>query len=71
LAGLNDVVATQLVFEVERDALEAIVAHNHDSTVSNAMVSESGRSRALLRDPDGHLLRLESRTALHSSSQSA
>jgi catechol 2,3-dioxygenase-like lactoylglutathione lyase family enzyme len=71
LAGLNDVVATQLVFEVERDALEAIVAHNHDSTVSNAMVSESGGSRALLRDPDGHLLRLESRTALHSSSQSA
>ncbi|MBO0757974.1 MAG: VOC family protein [Bradyrhizobiaceae bacterium] len=59
LSNPNDVAATQLVFEVERDALEAIVAHN--ATVSNAIVSQSGGSRALLRDPDGHLLCLESR----------
>jgi len=56
----NDVAATQLVFEVEHDALEAIVARNNDTTVSTAVASESAGLRALLRDPDGHLLCLES-----------
>jgi hypothetical protein len=60
LTNLNDVAETQLIFEVERDVLEAIVARN--TTVSNALVSQSGGSRVLLRDPDGHLLCLESRT---------
>jgi hypothetical protein len=60
LTNLNDVAETQLIFEVERDVLEAIVARN--TTVSNALVSQSGGSRVLRRDPDGHLLCLESRT---------
>jgi catechol 2,3-dioxygenase-like lactoylglutathione lyase family enzyme len=68
LTNLNDVAATQLIFEVERVVLEAIAARN--TTVSNALVSQSGGSRVLLRDPDGHLLRLESRTDL-TASQSA
>ena len=51
--------ATQLAFEVERDALDAIVARNRDTTVSRPITSESGGVRALLRDPDGHLLCLE------------
>jgi hypothetical protein len=53
------IVATQLVFEVERDALDAIVALNRDTTVSSAITSQSGGLCALLRDPDGHLLCLE------------
>jgi catechol 2,3-dioxygenase-like lactoylglutathione lyase family enzyme len=67
LTNRNDVAATQLAFEVERDALDAIVARNRDTTVSRPITSESGGVRALLRDPDGHLLCLESRTALPSS----
>jgi len=59
LTNPNDVAATQLVFEVERDALDAIVAFNRDTTVSSAITSQSGGLCALLRDPDGHLLRLE------------
>jgi catechol 2,3-dioxygenase-like lactoylglutathione lyase family enzyme len=57
----NDVAATQLVFEAEHEALEAIVARNHGTMVSGAIASESGGSRALLRDPDGHLLCIESK----------
>jgi catechol 2,3-dioxygenase-like lactoylglutathione lyase family enzyme len=65
LPNRNDVAATQLVFEVDRDALEAIVALNRDTTVSSSTTSESGEIQAiLLRDPDGHLLCIESRTTL-------
>jgi catechol 2,3-dioxygenase-like lactoylglutathione lyase family enzyme len=73
LTNRNDVVATQLVFEAERDALDAIVALNRDATISSSTTSESGGLRALLRDPDGHLLCLDLRTVLPSSpaSQSA
>ena len=67
LTNRNDVAATQLVFEVERDALDAIVALNRDATISSSTTSKSGGLRALLRDPDGHLLCIESRTALPSS----
>jgi catechol 2,3-dioxygenase-like lactoylglutathione lyase family enzyme len=56
----NDVVATQLVFEVERDGLDAIVAPSHDTTISSSTIVESAGLRALLRDPDGHLLCIES-----------
>jgi catechol 2,3-dioxygenase-like lactoylglutathione lyase family enzyme len=59
LTNRNDVAATQLVFEVERDAIDVIVARNPDTTVSRLITSESGGVRALLRDPDGHLLCLE------------
>jgi catechol 2,3-dioxygenase-like lactoylglutathione lyase family enzyme len=64
LTNRKDVAATQLVFEAERDALDAIIARNHDTMVSSAIASESGGLRALLRDPDGHLLCVESSTAL-------
>ena len=59
LTNRNDVAATQLVFEVERDGLDAIVALNRDTTISSSTTAESGGLRALLRDPDGHLLCLE------------
>jgi catechol 2,3-dioxygenase-like lactoylglutathione lyase family enzyme len=72
LTNRNDVAATQLVFEVQRDALDAIVALNRDTTISSSTTSEGGGLRALLRDPDGHLLCLDSRTVLPSpASQSA
>src|SRR6516165_1080521 len=61
----NDVAATQLVFDVEPDALDAIVALNRDITVSSSTTAESGGLRVLLRDLDGHLLCLEA--ALSSS----
>ena len=63
LTNRNDVAATQLVFEVEADALDAIVALNRDTTISSSTTAES--LRVLLRDPDGHLLCLEA--ALQSS----
>jgi len=61
LTNRNDVAATQLVFEVERDALDGIVALNCDTTISSSTTSESGGLCALLRDPDGHLLCMEPR----------
>jgi catechol 2,3-dioxygenase-like lactoylglutathione lyase family enzyme len=65
LPNRNDVAATQLVFEVDRDAFEAIVALNRDTTISSSTTSERGEIQAaLLRDPDGHLLCIESRTTL-------
>jgi hypothetical protein len=60
----NDVAATQLAFEAERDAFDAIVALSRDTTISSSTTSERGGCRALLRDPDGHALCIESRTAL-------
>jgi catechol 2,3-dioxygenase-like lactoylglutathione lyase family enzyme len=73
LPNRNDVAATQLVFEVERDALDAIVALNRDATISSSTTSQSGELQAvLLRDPDGHLLCIESRDdAPPAGSQSA
>ena len=59
LTNRNDVAATQLVFEVKREVLDAIVALNRDTTISSSTTSESGGLRALLRDPDGHLLCIE------------
>lgn len=61
LSNRNDVAATQLVFEVKSDTLDEIIAVNCDTTLSRSITSESGRSRTLLRDPDGHLLCIESR----------
>jgi hypothetical protein len=60
LTDPNDVAATQLVFEAERDVLDAIVALNRDNVISSSTTSESGGLRALLRDPDSHLLCIES-----------
>jgi catechol 2,3-dioxygenase-like lactoylglutathione lyase family enzyme len=70
LPNRNDVAATQLAFEVDRDALDAIVALNRDITVSSSTTSESGEIQAvLLRDPDGHLLCIKSRTTPPAASQ--
>jgi catechol 2,3-dioxygenase-like lactoylglutathione lyase family enzyme len=61
----NDVAATQLVFEADRNALDAIVALNRDTIISSSTISEGEEIQAvLLRDPDGHLLCIESRTTL-------
>ena len=67
LNNRNDVAATQLAFEAERDALDVIVALNRDTTILGPTTSERGGLRALLRDPDGHLLCIESKTALPNS----
>jgi catechol 2,3-dioxygenase-like lactoylglutathione lyase family enzyme len=66
LTNRNDVAATQLAFEAERDALDAIVALNRDTTISSPTTSERGGCRALLRDPDGHLLCIESKDSVPS-----
>jgi catechol 2,3-dioxygenase-like lactoylglutathione lyase family enzyme len=61
LTNRNDVAATQIVFEVDRDALDAIGALNRD-TLLGSTVSENGEIPAiLLRDPDGHLLCMEAK----------
>ena len=65
LTNRNDVAATQLAFEAEREALDAIVTLNRDTTILSPTTSERGGLRALLRDPDGHLLCIE--TALPNS----
>jgi catechol 2,3-dioxygenase-like lactoylglutathione lyase family enzyme len=72
LPNRNDVAATQLVFEADRDALDAIVALDRDTTVSSSTTSAGATIQAaLLRDPDGHLLCMESRAAPPAASQSA
>lgn len=61
LISRNDVAATQIVFEVDRDALDVIVALNRD-TIFGSTASETGKIPAvLLRDPDGHLLCIEAK----------
>lgn len=58
LADPADAAATQLVFAVTGEAFEALVASNRGAVTNTALISQ-GLSRALLRDPDGHLLCLE------------
>lgn len=61
LADRNDVAATQIVFEVDRDALDTIVALNRD-TIFGSTTSESEEIPAvLLRDLDGHWLCMEAK----------
>jgi catechol 2,3-dioxygenase-like lactoylglutathione lyase family enzyme len=56
---INDVAATQLVLSVEDpNALDALRAENMDA-VFTGPVLETDAVRAMLRDPDGHLLCLE------------
>ena len=58
---VNDVAATELVFAVDDDAaLHAIAAENRDTCMSGPVTCKDGVARALFRDPDGHLLCLES-----------
>ena len=56
----NDVAATRLVLQVRTDEmLESLCAQNPDAVLSGPVRFEDGARRALLRDPDGHLLCLE------------
>ena len=54
-----DAAATQLVFSVSGEAFAARIASNRGAVVDTVLAPQ-GSSRALLRDPDGHLLCLES-----------
>ena len=56
----NDVVATRLVLAVENGAtLRSLCAQNPDAFASGPVRFSDGTRRAILRDPDGHLLCLE------------
>ena len=56
----NDATATRLVFSVEgRDALDVLCAYHADSLVTDSVEREDNALRVLLRDPDGHLVCLE------------
>jgi catechol 2,3-dioxygenase-like lactoylglutathione lyase family enzyme len=56
----NDATATRLVLTVEsRATLEAICAHASSALLSGPELRENNLYRALLHDPDGHLICLE------------
>jgi catechol 2,3-dioxygenase-like lactoylglutathione lyase family enzyme len=56
----NDATATRLVLTVEsRAALEAVCAHSARALLSGPKMCEDSLCRALLHDPDGHLICLE------------
>jgi hypothetical protein len=56
----NDVVATWLVLTVgNNQILETLCAESHDAVLSGPVQFKRGARRAMLRDPDGHLLCLE------------
>ena len=58
--GSNDVAATELVLSAgSAAALDTLCVENADALVSGPVTFEDGRVRAMMRDPDGHLLRLE------------
>jgi catechol 2,3-dioxygenase-like lactoylglutathione lyase family enzyme len=58
----NDATATRLVFAADNTGiLTALCAQNDEALVSGPVEFADGTSRALLRDPDGHLIRIEAR----------
>ena len=59
LLGTNDVAATRLVLAVRNDEMDTLCAQNTDALLSGPVRFEQGQLRAMLRDPDGHLLCLE------------
>jgi catechol 2,3-dioxygenase-like lactoylglutathione lyase family enzyme len=60
LPATNDIAATRLVMKVESEAaLEGLCAQNPGTILSDPVRFEHGGLRAMLRDPDGHLLCLE------------
>ena len=60
LPGTNDIAATRLVLAVRNDeTLATLCAENPDAVLSGPVRFEHGARRAMLRDPDGHLLCLE------------
>jgi catechol 2,3-dioxygenase-like lactoylglutathione lyase family enzyme len=61
LPGTNDIASTRLVLAVrDEETLETLCAQNPDAVLSGPVRFEQGARRALWRDPDGHLLCLES-----------
>jgi catechol 2,3-dioxygenase-like lactoylglutathione lyase family enzyme len=60
LPATNDIAATRLVMKVESEAaLEGLCAENPSTILSTPVRFEHGGLRAMLRDPDGHLLCFE------------
>jgi len=60
VSGINGVAATQLILSAHSTAaLDGVCAQNADALVSKPVPFEDGVARAMMRDPDGHLLRLE------------
>jgi catechol 2,3-dioxygenase-like lactoylglutathione lyase family enzyme len=60
LPATNDIAATRLVMKVESEAaLEGLCTQNPGTVLSKPVRFASGELRAMLRDPDGHLLCLE------------
>jgi len=57
--GTNDVAATRLVLAVRNDEMDELCAQNMETLLSGPVRFEQGARRAMLRDPDGHLLCLE------------
>jgi predicted enzyme related to lactoylglutathione lyase len=58
--GINDRTATRLVFEVDGAEQLADLCERHTKSVLSGPVTfADGSSRAMLRDPDGHLICLE------------
>lgn len=57
---VRDVAATQLVFDVPGYAFAQLVERMREAIICGPVVSATGVSRSLLRDPDGHWLCLES-----------
>ena len=58
--GTNDLAATQIVLRVGNEViLEKLCAQSPDAILSDPVRFENGALRAMLRDPDGHLLCLE------------
>jgi catechol 2,3-dioxygenase-like lactoylglutathione lyase family enzyme len=56
----NDIAATRLVLAAaNNEMLQAFCAQNPDRILSGPVRFENGASRAMLRDPNGHLLCLE------------
>jgi catechol 2,3-dioxygenase-like lactoylglutathione lyase family enzyme len=56
----NDAAATRLVMAVEsREILQALCARCSDDLLSGPVLFENGGLRAIVRDPDGHILCLE------------
>jgi catechol 2,3-dioxygenase-like lactoylglutathione lyase family enzyme len=60
LPNINDVAATQLVLALDNhEMLQALCAQCFDALLSGPVRFENGAMRALVRDPDGHVLCLE------------
>jgi catechol 2,3-dioxygenase-like lactoylglutathione lyase family enzyme len=60
LPTINGAAATQLILVIESTGvLDTLCAQNADALYSGPIVFEDGVARAMMRDPDGHLLCLE------------